>query len=179
VAGKSGTSQGSNDSSPTSEYRTCSSRFQEKTKRDPPANSEGPACSVMNRVKSRSYGACPIRIRTTDQRSAAPNTHYFSPSPLARERPRRVSSNRVRHERVSNYGTQPVPIVACAVWATGSPWYSPSTEGLVVRLHVLLRPAFNLVLALFSRRGTKRSEIQRERVKPCEIRERGTQRGCG
>ena len=44
-----------------------------------------------------------------------------------------VSPKRVRLERVSSYGTQPVPIVTRtqAVWATESAWYSLSTEGAV------------------------------------------------
>lgn len=108
-------------------------------------------------------------------------THQFSPSPLARESARRVSPNRVRHERVSSYGAQPVPIVTCAraVWAAGSAWYSPSTEGAVVQLDILHRPAIYLALALFPRRGTIWRRHQRKRVKPCEIRERSTQRDRG
>jgi hypothetical protein len=178
VAGKSGISQGSNDSS-TSEYRTCSSRQQEKGTRDPSGKSEGPASPVMKRVKSLWYGACPIGIRRTEQRSAAPNTHYFSSSPIACECPRRVSPNRVRHERVSSYGAQPVPIVTCAraVWATGSPWYGQSTEGLVVQLDVLHSRAIDI--GLFPRKRTMRRKHERKCVKPCEIRERGTQRDRG
>src|SRR6266478_2481427 len=105
-------------------------------------------------------------------------THQFSPSPLAREFARGVSPKRARHERVSSYGTQPVPVVTCAraVSTTGSAWDRPSTEGAVVQLDVLYGWAIYLALALFPRRGTIWRRHKRKRVKPCEIRERGTQR---
>jgi hypothetical protein len=91
----------------------------------------------MKGVKSVEYGDW--GASASEKCGGTPDTHQFSPSPLAGEYARGVSPKRIRHERVSSYGAPPVPIVACAeaAWGTRSAWYGPSTEGSLVVLDVL------------------------------------------